>query len=551
MVCQLVMHPIIRVIQIAVSVIEWILVQVCELIQQAVNVVTEVLEWVCNTVVETVCGAVCSVICGICEFFCGIFGCECGCETVCNNVCNVITNVVCGWTYILRTVLEWITTLICNYILQAIITILNILEAIVVMILTWVCTLIELIVRWFLCWIYVAEIFNNTDPRWFKVAPKIVRNDQGYSDWFVYVNNPNSDGKVDQVQLYILSDQGRPLLPVVDHDSGEVAYFEVQTHEGRITGRLRTRDGENVPGQPLLYYPYKVMEIASHLLGDIFASQPSDNGRGTDYHNNLFTYNPHVQDWLATDKQLSGNNYNAWSNKYTNKSAGEYFGDGSITDMGMRVDTDSTCSHPTNAFLNLVSGEIEFTPPNTNIAENMSCGAGQTLSFEQTNFLLGNKNEDGTAVTTYFVSKYNSEDTSVGCNDLLGYTIVTFEGSEKPLFVKMKVLPYEQDTNKMMLKIVENVAPQNNAELVRVAETYLHECGHQCGLLHDTDKPNCENDTTLHVSKLMNPSGEVRRAYTRMQWCLVRTSAYVTSDSLESFTQAPELPDSQTEPPGG
>jgi len=42
----------------------------------------------------------------------------------------------------------------------------------------------------------------------------------------------------------------------------------------------------------------------------------------------------------------------------------------------------------------------------------------------QTNFLMLNKDSDSSAVTTYFVSKYDANDSSVGCNDLLGYTII-------------------------------------------------------------------------------------------------------------------------------
>ena len=139
-----------------------------------------------------------------------------------------------------------------------------------------------------------------------------------------------------------------------------------------------------------------------------------------------------MQAWLAGDGKLASNNYNAWTDKYTNPSSQNYFGDMSLSDMGMRVDTDSTCSHPTNTFLHLVHGDIGFTPANTDIAENMSCGASQTLTFDQTNFLMLNKDSNGAAVTTYFVSKYSTSESSVGCNDLLGYTIVTFEGSEKP-----------------------------------------------------------------------------------------------------------------------
>ncbi|HLW70415.1 MAG TPA: hypothetical protein VKS22_07315 [Candidatus Binataceae bacterium] len=550
MLCQLVFQPVIRLIQIVVSVVEYILVQLCQLIQEAVNVVTQVLEWLCNSVVQTVCNAVCSVICGICDFFCGIFGCDCGCENVCNNVCGVVTNIICAWTYVLQVVVQFITRLVCNYIVQAIIQLLNLIEAIVTMILTWVCTLIDIVIRWFLCWTYLAEIFNNTDPRRFRVAPKIIRNNDGYSDWFVYVNNANADGAADQnVRGYILSDSGKPLAPIVDAASGAISYYEVATRGNLITGHfIREQGGGYVPGRPLLYYPYKVMEIASHLFSDIFASAPADDGTGTDFHKNLLTYNPNVQAWLAGDAILASNNYNDWNNKYTNKASQDYFGDRSLPDMGMRVDTDSTCSHPTNTSLNLVNGEIEFTPPNTAVAENMKCGSGQTLTFDETNFLLLNKDGDTSAVTTFFVSEYNMDDSSVGCNDLLGYTIVTFRGSRKLVFVQKAVLPFEADTNRMMALVVENISAANQ-NIVRVAETYLHECGHQCGLLHDSDKPNCENDTTLHISKVMDPSGNIRRAYTRLQWCMIRLSPYVTSSDLAAFVQAPELPDSETQPP--
>jgi hypothetical protein len=552
LVCQLVFQPVIRLIQIVVSVVEYILVQICRLIQEFVNVVTQVLEWICKNVVRTVCSAVCSVLCGICDFFCGIFGCDCGCERVCNNVCKVVTDVVCGWTYVLKIVLQAVVRLVCNYILQAIIRLLNLIEAIVTMVLTWVCSVIDLFIRWFLCWTYLAEIFNNTKPRRFRVAPKIIRNNKGHSDWFVYVNNPDEAGNVDQnVQGYILSDKGKPLVPVVGSGSGSITYYEVTTRGNFITGNLKTKDGrarEYVPGQPFLYYPYKIMEIASHLFGDIFATDPADDGRGTDFRKNLFTYRPNVQAWLASDGKLASNNYNAWSGKYTNPAAPDYFGDMSISDMGVRVDTDATCSRPTNTFLHLIHGDIGFTPPDTDIAESMTCGPGQTLTFDQTNFLMLNKDGDGTAVTTYFVSRYDADESSVGCNDLLGYTTVAFEGSGQPLFASMKVLPFDADTNKMMARVVENVSA-NSSAIVRVSETYLHECSHQCGLLHDTDAPDCENDTTLHIAKLMNPGASVRRVYTRLQWCMVRGTWYVTSRSSVPFTQAPELPDSNTVPP--
>jgi hypothetical protein len=547
-VCQWVFQPVIRLIQIAVTIIEYILVQFCRLVQEVVRTVVQVLKYICNNVVRTVCGAVCGVVCGICDFFCGIFGCSCGCKNVCNNVCKTFTDIVCGWTYVLETVLTFITKVVCDYILRAIITVLHVIEAIVTMVLTWICTLIDVFIRWLLCWTYIAEIFNSRKQRRFRVAPKIIRNSQGYSDWFVYVNSADEAGNVDQdLAGYILSDEGKPLAPVVDDDSGAIAYYEVATHGDRITGRLKREEGRYVPGRPFLYYPYKVMEVASHLFGDIFAGDPADDGRGTEVEKNLFTYIPNVQAWLDSDGKLASNNYNVWTGKYTNPASGNYFGDRSISDIGLRVDTDSTCSRPTNTFLHLIHGDIGFTPGDTDLAEDMSCGPGQTLTLDETNFLMLHKDSDSSAVTTYFVSRYDANDSSVGCNDLLGYTVVTFKGGDQPLFISMKVLPFEADTNKMMARIVENIS-DNNPKIVRVAETYLHECGHQCGLLHDEDAPDCEDDTTLHIAKLMNPGASVRRALTRIQWCMIRTSWYVTGGSVSPFTQAPELPDSGSTP---
>jgi hypothetical protein len=533
MLCQLVIQPVVRLIQVVVAAIQYVLEAICRLIEQLVEVVVQVLRYVCNTVVRTVCNAVCSIVCGICDFFCGIFGCDCGCRNVCNNVCNKVTEVVCGWTNVLETVLQAVTRLVCNYILKAIIVLLNLIVAIVSMILTWVCALIDWIIRWFLCWTYIAEIFNNKRQRRFKVAPKIVPNAEGHSDWFVYVANPNAAGTVDQlVRGYILSDRGRPLVPVVDRVTKAVSFFEVETRGDVITGKLRREGRELVAGRPFLYYPSKVMEIASHLFGDIFAGDPADDGTGTTPEKNLFTYDPAVQALLAGGS--TGNSYNAWNGKYTNPSAVTFFGDRSLEDMGIRVDTDDTCSRPTNTFLHLVRG-IAFTPGNTDVAEEMSCGAGQTLTLDETNFLMQNKDVDACAVTTYFVSRYEAGSGSVGCNDLLGYTTVTFEE-----IIVAKVLEYSAQRDVMMARIADNVAGRN-PEIVRVAETYLHELGHQSGLLHDEDLPDCADDATLHITKVMAPGASVRRALTRWQWCMIRGTCYCTSRALTPFLQAPEL----------
>lgn len=535
MLCQLVFQPVIRLIQIVVEAIRWVIETICRLVEQLVEVVVEVLKWVCNTVVRTVCNAVCSVVCGICDFFCGIFGCDCGCRNVCNNVCRTVTETVCGWTTALETVLQFVTRLVCTYILRAVLVLVELVLTIVTMILTWVCTLIDWLIRWFLCWTYIAELWGGTGQRRFKVAPKIVPNAEGHSDWFVYVANPNDAGVVDQnVRGYVLSDLGRPLLPVVDRDSRRVRFFEVETRGDTITGELRFDGREPVLGRPFAYYALKMIEIGSHLFGDVFAGDPAEDGTGTTPDKNLFTYDPTVQALLAARGTLAENNYNAWGGKYTNQGATTFFGDRSISDMGLRVDRDETCSRPTNTFLHLVS-DVGFTPCRTDIAEEMSCGAGQTLTFDETNFLMLHKHSNACAVTTYLVSKYEAGSSSVGCNDLLGFTVTTFES-----FTTAKVLEYTADRAEMMARVVDNVSDAN-PEVVRVAETYLHELGHQSGLVHDDDLPDCADDATLHIAKLMAPGASVRRAFTRWQWCMVRNTCYATSRELTPFLQAPEL----------
>lgn len=535
MLCQVVFQPVIKLILFVIEAIRFIVEAICRLIRQLVEVVVEVVKYICNTVVRTVCNVVCGLICGICDFFCGIFGCDCGCRNVCNNVCKTVTETVCGWTTLLEKVLEWVTKLVCDYILRPIVVLITLVLTIVVMILTWVCTLIDWIIRWFLCWTYIAELWGSTKQRRFKVAPKVVPNGEGHSDWFVYVANPNAAGTIDQnLRGYILSDRGRPLVPRVAPGTKHVEFLEVETRGDVITGRLRREGRELVRGLPFLYYPYKVMEIGSHLFGDIFGGDPADDGTGTAPERNLFTYDPAVQALLAARSTLAANTYCDWNKKYSNPASGTYFGDRSLADMGTRADRDETCSHPTNTFLHLVR-DVGFTPVSTDVAEEMTCGAGQTLTFDETSFLMENKDDNACAVTTYFVTKYESGSTNVGCNDLLGYTVTTFESC-----VENRVIEYNADRAEMMARVVDNMSA-SNPEVVRVAETYLHELGHQSGLLHDEDAPDCADDTTLNITKLMAPGASVRRALTRWQWCMIRNTCYVTSRGLTPFLQAPEL----------
>ena len=96
-----------------------------------------------------------------------------------------------------------------------------------------------------------------------------------------------------------------------------------------------------------------------------------------------------------------------------------------------RVEAAELCGLP-------IRDDIGFTPLDTGVTETMTCGAGQTLTLDQTDFLLQNKDPNGYAVTTYFVSRYDASASSVGCNDVLGYTTVTFRGSGQPILVSRK-----------------------------------------------------------------------------------------------------------------
>jgi hypothetical protein len=558
--CHYVFQPVIKLIQFVFSIIEFLLVQVCKFITELVNVLVNILSYICNTITQSVCGAVCGLICGICSFFCGIFGCDCGCENVCNNVCNTITKLVCGWTYILQWVLNAIVVLVCNYIVQAFLVLLHYIEAVVVMILTWICTVIDVIIQWILCWTYIAEIFNNTDLRYIKMAPKIVTNSKGDSRWFVHVANSVPGGYtaspvVDSASpVYILSSLGLPLLPSVDNNNNLSFNVVEVDRSGLITGRLTGQQGT-----PLLYYPYKVIEIADHLMVDVFTSTGTESGLNStfnskNYTDNLLTYSDVTQQTLKSKGILKSNVYTNWSDKFVgNASDSNFFGDNTNHDFGIRVDVDN-CNHPTNTFVHIVN-DIQFAPPNTDIAENMSCGAGQTLTFLQTNYLLLNKNSDDTAITNYFVSEYDSDDGSTGCNDLLGYTIINYSSKRNPIFTNNEVLPYSNNNNEMMSRIIQNI--KSNPAIVRTAETFIHEAAHQCGLFHDKDSPDCENDATLHVAKVMNPGGSLRRVFTRLQWCMIWNNQSVTTSPFSidvDFNRsniAPELPDTIVPPTGG
>src|SRR5215207_8559843 len=136
--------------------------------------------------------------------------------------------------------------MLCQLVFQPVIRLIQVVVAAIQYILIQICRLIEEVVR------VVTEVLKY---------------------------NPNAAGNVDQnLPTYILSDRGRPLVPMVDRATSAVAYFEVAIRGDVTTGELRRRGRELVPGRPFLYMPHKVMEIASHLFGDIFAGDPPTTG---------------------------------------------------------------------------------------------------------------------------------------------------------------------------------------------------------------------------------------------------------------------------------
>ena len=53
LVCNLIVQPIIRLIEIFVAVVEFILVAICRIIEELVSIVKQVLRYICQNVVRT------------------------------------------------------------------------------------------------------------------------------------------------------------------------------------------------------------------------------------------------------------------------------------------------------------------------------------------------------------------------------------------------------------------------------------------------------------------------------------------------------------------
>lgn len=618
--CRFVFNPVIMLIHVLVASIQNVLRWLCHTIATVFWALESVLENVCNTVVQNVCSSVVSTVCGtVCGFFCGIFGCSCDsvCNSVTSTVCNAVTSVVCAWTHVLRWILETVYTLVCGYIVQAIIVMLDVLEAVVVMILTWVCTLIDVGLQWFLCWTWIAEGldwltggFSQDGTRYLRVTPKIIPNDQGDSGWFVHVANrqrvydswqasvADTSGALKPLAagdsgVYILGSHGEPLRARPDGGYEPMAVDEGDNILPEVdrSWYVDQRGVKNYVATPFLYYPYKMIEVADRLMSDQFGVDPASASAGTlplvegkGPFDQMVYQRANVQTIAAVtasgvaatetpETRRLFNVYALWPNKYSGGSPGSYSGGGTDAantkpdgktpaelDVGVRIDRDSCSRLPTCHVVPVAN--ISYAPRSTDLAEDMKCGPSQSLSLLQTDTLLDNKGDSST-VTTYLVTKYDSSDKSVGCNDLLGYTVVDAKGSAQAvgLFMNREVLPYFTDRTKMQMHVVANIVgvhkptvsartggfdtqftevfipgeldftgyypSDNRFNLVRVAETYIHEAGHQCGLLHDNDDADCRSDARK-IDKTMKPGGSVRRALTRIQWCMIYNSDYVT-----------------------
>jgi hypothetical protein len=618
---RLIFQPLISVLGVIIAISENVLGTVCSMTTSIADLLTNIFEWVSDDMVPYVCKHVSDFICtlyGICDA-------KHRCRHVSDYISDLVINGARGLMYTLRWITQQSVILICNYIIQYILIVLNYIDAIVSISLIWVGISIDTGIQAILCWTHIAEFYNNRRPRYFKITPKIVPNDQGHSDWFIYVSNDigttvatnsvptvagpttiiipkgnttiaagsttdqittesvtNPDGTTEQLpsftssavdrdNKYILSDKGKPLRPhIID---GICTYYEVavDTTSGNITGSFAfhidpiTLVRSRIQGFPLLYYPYKIIEIADHMFSNIFGTNGLEVGSATYTHNppftpaptgysdpytlNLLTYKPRTQAQLGTGfassltagqfaDQLTHNVYANWTDKFsggfTTAAAGTV--SGYQEDIGTRVSRDGCCNHRTNTSFNLTT-DISYTPPSTSCAEKLGCGSGLALTFDQTNFLVSNKDNDDTVITTYFVNKYQTDEASLGCSDLLGYTINRFSdvvgdlggGTQTNLFVSLtpNIFVYSPNKNIMMATVVNDIINNGTLAMIGIAENFIHGIAHQCGLLTQTDKPVC-NNPTLNVSKIMNPHELIRRVFSRMEWCMIWNSDYVT-----------------------
>jgi hypothetical protein len=420
--------PIIRFIALIIYVMKFIVVTMCNFFSGFVSRVNITVNRICTFGIRKICNCLTYFL-----FFIG--------KKTKQRIADIVSEIVCCWGRIIVKGLETIEKINCEVIPLCFFHIIDYFYAVIQLGTTWVCKSIDWSITWVMCLSYVGEGMNTfgalfcNEKRILDLCPVIITDDEGYSDWFIYVKKCNPK-QVDE--KFILGCNGELLYPVkkVTPTRGLV-YNEAEKCEYSYMCDIEDDCGniKSVEGEPLLYYSEKIIEIADRLMCNDFANDdetklfyniPTSLPNGTSifnqYNHDLVSKVPSSVNTTVPqipDHTLIRDIVNE-SGLYNAKDHLRYI------DHGMRV-TDDDCESPSDDLKTNTNVRIASKARFVCHSELVNIEANMHLDIDHYRFLMKHKHDDPTVVTVFFVNMFSEKEGEVGCTDLLGFVFCPFK----------------------------------------------------------------------------------------------------------------------------
>lgn len=553
--CQL-----IKMANLIVWALKYMSCVICSFFNKLVCSFTCIVENFCNTGVRKLCGV------GMC--WCFFLS-----RKTKNSIANIAVEFVSCWARIVVKIVETFEKIACEVLPLCYFHVLDYIVAVFILSITWTTKTVDWMITWVLCLTYigdgVSKIGNlfTKETRLLTLAPIVLTDKDGYSDWFVYTTK--NDDK------FILGSKGECLLPYrldkfpvcVDpkskckksckkpkndcslncNDCGEFIYIDAD---------LWNRKQKVLQGEPLMYFAEKIVEITDRLMSGSFADD-NDNGDSDKCDITQYIYGANVKDQYNNNKIKDIPN--------------------SVDQIGLKThgfDENTKFSelvdHPDPTFkfnkyvryrdhgVRILTQDIDDCGNDTSINTHVTlhcngfrflCNerlhdieADHTFDINDYKFLLENKNTECNVLTVYFVDKYTEKEGDLSCADLLGYVFCSFRHSDgTPKFVK------HMDPISNVETLLDKL--EKKQKVVNVAEDLIHSVCHQVGLMHTLDEVEDDDMRRDDIVRIMyrkiepkscikkkcnDPCGKtehskiIRRVLTPMEWCMLRDSGYLS-----------------------
>ncbi|VBB18948.1 hypothetical protein YASMINEVIRUS_1480 [Yasminevirus sp. GU-2018] len=538
-----------------------------------------------NCTVENFCCNGTRTICGVCTSWCFFLS-----KRTKNSIANLFAEFVACWARIIVKIIETIEKIFCEVLPLCYFHILDYFVAIFVLAVTWVTKTIDWFITWAMCMTYVSDGVNKfgnlftKEKRLLTLAPVVIVNKEGDSDWFIHVNV--------QGKTFILGTAGELLVPYAVPkfavcedprskcltksdspcskkasncnkecgDCGEFIYIDATIYNS---------SKKVVKGEPFTFLSDKVIEITDRLMAGTLADN-DDSGSGSDitqfsyitgtddqYNNHLVFDLPNRFDIVGMKSAYEASNGNPTLDANTKISDvitaigitnfNKYV---RYVDFGVRVlakDVDD-CGNDTsiNTHVTVHCDGYRYIC-NERLADMEPC---HTFDINDYKFLLGNKHADPSVLTVYFVNRHTEKEGDLSCADLLGYIFCAFNDTDGNGKILKSDKGKSSDPFSFPLTMQTIIGEfQEKTKVVAVAEELIHSVCHQAGLMHTTDEVDDDDMRRDDIVRVMyhkpeekckpkpkcspSPCGKtehdrlVRRVLTPMEWCMLRDCGYL------------------------